>query len=57
MWVVFLLGCWVLFDVGLFVATLFGVLACVLVAVYLRFAAWLPVAVRAFASCACLLDG
>lgn len=57
MWVVFLLGCWVLFDVGLFVDTLFGVLACVLVAVYLRFAPWLPVAVRAFASCACLLDG
>lgn len=57
MWVVFLLGCWVLFDVGLFVDTLFGVLACVLVAVYLRFVAWLPVAVRAFASCACLLGG
>lgn len=37
-WVVFLLGCCVLFDVGLFVDTLFGVLVCVLVAVYLRFA-------------------
>lgn len=36
--VVFLLGCCVLFDVGLFVDTLFGVLVCVLVAVYLRFA-------------------